>query len=299
MKFISLIFCAASILVHGLSLELNEAVCTSGIAICIGFYVTSKIFLFLFLSEKVHIVWSSTQGCPRIKSPIYMACMLVILMYTSVGVYLVWERIAYFEDLGRVCIIGLKRLGSVLLLSYDVCSNVTLLIMFLWPLHRARVRNLYLRSIALRAIYATLIMLTSSTVNIVVLTAMDGRETGWVCLVSFSGDIIVNAAVLFWATSGSSLRPAAPAGAIDGAFTPSGAFVGPVCLPTTSECTESTVVISEGDVEEVYGSEWCVSVLPMPISKPCLELSVITEQDEKDMSTMSLEELDEEYMKRE
>lgn len=136
---------------------------------------------------------------------------MMILAYTSIGLHLFKERMAYFREPDGVRMIGLKMTVSLLLLIYDmyVCSfvlaltplklfffllsrrfiNLTLLLIFLWPLLHTRVRNLYLRSITIRAVYATFLMLCSSTVNIVIFTAIGGREVGWVCLASCGADV--------------------------------------------------------------------------------------------------------------
>jgi len=286
---------ASSILSHGLGLELRQAVCTAGLGICIGFYVTSKLFLFLFFTEKVHIVWSSMKGTPRRKSPVYIFCMIMVLAYSSIGLHLIWERIAYFRESDGRCVIGLKLSGSLLVLSYDAFINVMLLLMFLYPLIRAHVRNLYLRSIALRAVYATLLMCTSTTINVVILTAMDGSEVAWVCLASCGADIIANATVLFWATSGSSLRPEGETrvkgAVVDGLFTPKGAFVGGTThsssdapsFASSTTCGSSIHSSSAGDVDPYSIRLDCMSVFPVNASRPISDsLSVIMEVDENE-----------------
>lgn len=56
--------------------------------------------------------------------------------------------------------------------------------------------------------------LTTSTVNITVLTIMKGRQLGWLCLSSCGTDAIFNAAVLFWVTLGSSQSSVSGSGAV-------------------------------------------------------------------------------------
>ena len=41
----------AGVLIHGAGMETNNVSCTAGIAVCIAFYVSSKVFIWLFLSE--------------------------------------------------------------------------------------------------------------------------------------------------------------------------------------------------------------------------------------------------------
>ena len=101
--------------------------------------------------------------------------------------------------------------------------NVIMTGLFLWPLVRSRLLNLYLRRVARRAVIASVLTLLASFVNILILTFLHGRELGWLCLTSCGSDVskrglrvtpklmveqvVANAGVLFWVTSGSSLRP--------------------------------------------------------------------------------------------
>ncbi|TCD62027.1 hypothetical protein EIP91_007545 [Steccherinum ochraceum] len=276
-----------SILVHGLGLELNLAVCTAAVFSCIGFYATSKLFIFLYLAEKVHIVWSPTQSKSRIKSPVYILCMVMVMAYISIGLHCIWERTAYLRDDDGVCMIGLRTVGSLLLLSFDIFINVVLLLMFLYPLIRARVRSIYLRKIAWRAVIATFLMLGSSAANLSILTVLDGREVGWVCLASCGADVVVNASVLFWATCGSSLRvqphsrEGARAAAVDGSFNQNGVFVGRACMESssssTSTSTSSTATIHP--LDDLSQSPELDSLPVLFMRTPALP--VILEEDEE------------------
>ncbi|GAB1522884.1 hypothetical protein RhiTH_006009 [Rhizoctonia solani] len=53
---------------------------------------------------------------------------------------------------------------------------------------------------AMRTLVAAFAALTTSTINIAVLTIMHGQQLGWVCLGSCGADVTVNALVLFWVT---------------------------------------------------------------------------------------------------
>ncbi|KAI0072501.1 hypothetical protein K474DRAFT_1604995, partial [Panus rudis PR-1116 ss-1] len=191
------------ILVHGTGMETSHTNCAMGIFSCIAFYATSKMFIWLFLAEKVHVVWSSPEGTPRFKSIPYILCVFLVMAYSAIGIHLCYERLAYFDEDGS-CVIGLKPVGSILLLSYDIFINLILTGLFLWPLVRARIQNLYLRKVARRAVLASIFTLIASMVNVLSLTLVHGRELGWICLASCGLDVIANATVLFWVTSGSS-----------------------------------------------------------------------------------------------
>ena len=61
--------------------------------------------------------------------------------------------------------------------------------MFLAPIIRAKLANPRIRVVAMRTLAASLIGLTVSTVNMAVLTALNGKELGWVCLTSCATDV--------------------------------------------------------------------------------------------------------------
>ncbi|GJJ06494.1 hypothetical protein Clacol_000686 [Clathrus columnatus] len=81
------------------------------------------------------------------------------------------------------CIIGLKSFA-----------------MFLWPLQQAHFRDVRLRKIASRTSWAALVALTTSSINIAVLTIEHGVELGWICLASCGLDVTINALVIFAVT---------------------------------------------------------------------------------------------------
>ncbi|OBZ70952.1 hypothetical protein A0H81_09116 [Grifola frondosa] len=180
-------------------MELNPIVCSLGMLSCIVFYTTSKILIYLFLIEKVQVVWSPAPRTARLTSPIYLACLSVVVMYVGVGILLVFGKISYFRGDGS-CVIGLQRYASLTLLIYDLFINVLLTSLFLWPLYSARFRNAHIRRVAIRTVWAAMVALTTSCINILVLTLMHGQQLAWVCLGSCGTDVVVNALVLFWAS---------------------------------------------------------------------------------------------------
>ncbi|KAJ7289525.1 hypothetical protein C8J57DRAFT_1213856 [Mycena rebaudengoi] len=192
---------SAGLVVFGIGLQAGQAACTAGIFLCIVFYATSKIFIYLFLTEKVHIVWSNGR---RLRSPVYLTCVVTLCLYSVVAVVLILGRIAHFRQGDGACIIGVKPVASITLLSYDLFINVFLTTLFLWPLWRlpSISSSNGLRSVATRTLVTSLASLTTSTVNIVILTLLKGNELGWLCLASCGTDVIFNAAAMFWVTAG-------------------------------------------------------------------------------------------------
>ncbi|KDN37517.1 hypothetical protein RSAG8_10116, partial [Rhizoctonia solani AG-8 WAC10335] len=215
---------STGILITGVGMSSSFINCSLGIYACILLYAGSKILIYFFLIEKVHVVWGGTHQ-PRLHSKVYWGCLLTLAPY---GVSLGWDtptpvalqsilgvpahlgtirsyrdsddhRVAYFRD-NRSCVIGLRNYASLSLLVYDLYINIFLTGMFLWPLFRSRLSNPKLKRMAMRTLVAAFAALTTSTINITVLTIMQGQQLGWVCLGSCGTDVLVNALVLFWVT---------------------------------------------------------------------------------------------------
>ena len=67
--------------------------------------------------------------------------------------------------------------------------NACLTGLFLWPVMRSSFRNTRVYRLAMRTLWSALIALTTSCVNILILTLMHGRQLGWVCLGSCGTDV--------------------------------------------------------------------------------------------------------------
>lgn len=76
-----------------------------------------------------------------------------------------------------------------LLIGQNSLVNAFLTGMFLWPVTRSSFRNNRVRRLAVRTLWSALIALTTSCVNILILTLMHGRQLGWVCLGSCGTDV--------------------------------------------------------------------------------------------------------------
>ncbi|PPQ95208.1 hypothetical protein CVT26_014899 [Gymnopilus dilepis] len=204
----------SGILVFGIGLEYSMAVCTIASYLCPVFYSTSKFFVYAFLAEKVHIVWSPTVGIRRFESPVYLVCMVTVSLYCIVMTLMLGGPIHEAEANGA-CVIGLKPLASIPILVYDIYINIFLTTMFLYPLLRSKVMSTGIRRLANRTFIAAILGLTTSTVNIVVLIILHGRELGWVNLGACAGDIILNGVAIFWVSGSKSKEPQSSSGAAE------------------------------------------------------------------------------------
>ncbi|KAL7923049.1 hypothetical protein ACQKWADRAFT_291086 [Trichoderma austrokoningii] len=197
---------ATAVLQHSLGVNSGSRICEAEIILCLACYVTTKvIFIYLFLVEKAYIIRGVRK--PRLKSTMYVVNSLSMLtIYIGVVVLNFFYRIARMSN--GECIIGMKKVSMIFLISYDVLVNVYLTIMFLMPLKRlysysnmARTQaHIRLQTVAFRTFCGTVGTLISSIANLSVLMALNG-EPGWMCLMCCNCDILFSVIIIQWVTS--------------------------------------------------------------------------------------------------
>jgi hypothetical protein len=188
----------AGVLVNGVGMSLSNLACQLGILLCIIFYALSKVLIYLFLIERVHVVWPN-KGTTRWSSTAYRVCLAGVMIYGAIFALMIFGRISYIKE-DRQCVIGLEKPASLSLLLYDLLLNVFLTAMFLFPLQQNHSLNPKLKIVARRTLAAATMALLTSAVNIAVLTILHGQEYGWVCLASCGTDTVLNAMVIVWVT---------------------------------------------------------------------------------------------------
>ncbi|KAJ4481988.1 hypothetical protein J3R30DRAFT_3234324, partial [Lentinula aciculospora] len=181
------------LLVFGISLEYNDPTCKAAAHLCAVLYGSSKIFMCLFLAEKVHIVWSPDGRC-RLSSLPYKICLVSLGLYALPAVALLSSRRFYFPQSDGVCVFSLEHHATNYIVAYDVYVTILFTALFLWPLLKPLRRNPFIRQVA----FASIIALTTSTTNGIFFVFLKGHELGWVCVIACSVDVIVNSVVLFW-----------------------------------------------------------------------------------------------------
>ncbi|CAE7231597.1 unnamed protein product [Rhizoctonia solani] len=228
----------AGILIHGVGMATSFNACEAGIYLCIWLYAISKVLIYAFLIEKVRVVWDIVAQ-PRLTSPVYLMCLFVVVPFCGVPILMVVGRIAFFREDTMACVIGLKPFSSLALLVYDLCMNIFLNAMFLWPLLRSKLINPRLRAVARRTLVAAAAALATSIINIAILTAME-HQLGWVCLGSCGTDVTLNAMVIFWVT----LPMTDPAGSHSGRAAQSSSYIKPSSIPQSPAPIHSPILFT-------------------------------------------------------
>ncbi|KAF9645371.1 hypothetical protein BDM02DRAFT_587825 [Thelephora ganbajun] len=190
----------SGILLLGFGLERNHVSCSVGVFLCIIFYGSSKFFIYAFLSERIYVVWRSPYHSRRFQCKAYIVCIITLLGFCGVAAALFYGRISHIDESKRTCYIGLKQPVSITLLTYDFFVNALFTGLLLWPAMRSSFQKAQVRDLAARTLWPALVALTTSCVNILVLTLMYGREPGWVCFGSCGTDVTINALAIYWVT---------------------------------------------------------------------------------------------------
>jgi len=191
-----------AIISQGVGLNNSLTVCSVAVELCLVFYMTTKVMLYLFLVERARIVRGTRK--PRTKDRLYLFNFFGMLIpYGIVIVLNLLYRFALINNKG-MCIIGIKLIAIIPLVSFDVIVNVYLTILFLvplWGLYSFRNKlNLALRRTALHAFIGSCVTLTSSVANLLTIMILKG-EPGYICLMCCNADILFSVLVLHWMTS--------------------------------------------------------------------------------------------------
>ncbi|CAE6425879.1 unnamed protein product [Rhizoctonia solani] len=189
----------SGVLLYGAPHRHGPKRCSVGILLCLLLYNSSKGLVYLFLIERVRVVWNPSG--PRWCSPVYILCVLLLLPLFGVLSGVMIPRAVHYVHNGY-CVLGINRISSVFLLTYDICVNLFLTGMFVVPLIRSTIRSTWLKTVAIRSSVASVMALITTSTNIAVSYVLDGKEAIWVCLGGCATDLVINAIILYWAIQG-------------------------------------------------------------------------------------------------
>ncbi|KAF7732781.1 hypothetical protein EC973_000055 [Apophysomyces ossiformis] len=186
----------------------NIVSCTLGMLACDFFYAGSKIAIYAWLIERVHLV--TAVKTTRLKTCQYKFHIVLLCPYVIIFVLMLSFRNIYLETDGK-CTIGLQPIASVPLLIYDFIFNLYLTWLFMRPLmnvgrnSRTDWKRSRLYRLARRTLVASIVCLMISFFNVLGVVITDGHQRGLVCLTLCTVDVTVNVVTVHWVTtSGSS-----------------------------------------------------------------------------------------------
>lgn len=216
---------AVDVLQHGNKLT-NPGPCTASIFVCISLYCVSKAAIYLFLTERAHVV----RGGSRREDKLYWVNLSLIL-----GIVVLWVLCHVFRVAVRTperCIISIGRDVDIPFIIYDFFINIFLTVQFLIPLissssFRTKVKRFVSRargeengqsqsfetqfpqeaekqiySLAKRTFIGGLFCTLVTIANGIQVALMFGKEDAWLCLTTCSGDVVLNCIILHFITNG-------------------------------------------------------------------------------------------------
>ncbi|KAI0688223.1 hypothetical protein BC835DRAFT_327876 [Cytidiella melzeri] len=194
---------------QGIGIYPTTSACAVALYSSVALYSTSKFFVYVFLVERVHVVWDPTRFKPRRKSPVYLACMAMVFAYMGVTGYVFTDL--RFDISESECYMKIQREGAIAFMVVDVVLTIVLTSLFIWSLRKHAHSSPRLRRVAIRSATVVLITLPTSCINIVLLLLHHTIEHGWAFILCWELDLLINAFALFWVTSGSGVTPATSA----------------------------------------------------------------------------------------
>ncbi|KAL0578560.1 hypothetical protein V5O48_003410 [Marasmius crinis-equi] len=206
----------SAVLLFGVVLETNLNACMAATNMCIIFYGSTKVIIYVFLGrspppfltatnvvlslfrvERVHLVWSPTASSGgRLRSKVWLLCMGLNVGYIVILVLMFVGIVHYWDEHGR-CIIGLKPFADYALRHHHYSQRSfplpTRNLQFSQPeaedfgdahYHRVYYCSHYIQP------------------NCLYLALVNGRELGFVCFGTCGIDLTINSLTMFFVTGG-------------------------------------------------------------------------------------------------
>ncbi|KAG2198744.1 hypothetical protein INT47_005429 [Mucor saturninus] len=192
-------FAATSVIVVSTNNN-NMVSCTIGMLACDFFYAGSKVVCYAWLIERVHLV--TAVKTTRLRTGQYKFHLVLLCPYIIIFVLMLCFRNIYLAPDGT-CIIGLQDIASIPLLIF----NLYLTWLFMRPLTSIgqntrtdwKVSRLY--KLARRTLVASIVCLSVSFVNLLLVVLTHGHQRGLVCLSMCTVDVTVNVVTVHWVTT--------------------------------------------------------------------------------------------------
>jgi hypothetical protein len=198
MLTLSLLFIASAIVMIPLQSFDNELNCDISIWACIFLYTTNKIFLYIYLIEKSHIInCALSKFEKRAESKLYKSNMISLSLWSVVLVLMIMYRKSSVNDDGE-CHIGLTSVASVSLLVFDTLYRIYLMALFVWPLWRYANESAVVMTMAKKNLFGAVLSLLCSFLNLLSVVFANGHEQGHMCLLYCMLDVFVNVVIMNW-----------------------------------------------------------------------------------------------------
>ncbi|TPX48043.1 hypothetical protein SeLEV6574_g02275 [Synchytrium endobioticum] len=191
--------------------DMDDWACRGVHVFCVIAYAGSKVVMYLFLIEKLHIV---TSFRTRFEDRLWKTNMLLVVPFIGIAILGFIFAGHDFSDADTMethpgsCLITYGHIFTIPLLSYDSFFSLYLTMYFVisvmgfsWVGDCNINRNEKYMELAKRNLYGSVIAMTSTLSNCLEL-AIHEHQSGTLCLLLCSSDTVVNALCLWYITSG-------------------------------------------------------------------------------------------------
>lgn len=177
----------------------NVTACSISIFACLFLYAGTKLMLYMFLIEKVHMVnCAFNKFTKRYDSFVYkINIFLLMIPYLGILILMIIYRIALIDDDGN-CRIGLHEPSSYPLLIYDTIYRIYLMSLFLYPIYGSLTDSPKIMAMAKKNLFGTMISTLFSFGNILSIILAHGMQHSFTCLFYCVIDVFANVMIMNW-----------------------------------------------------------------------------------------------------
>jgi uncharacterized membrane protein (DUF485 family) len=218
---VAILFISSStILQYGFGLN-DDTYCKTAILLCLVFYLSAKVFMYMFLAERARLMRLPLVN--RKRDFVWLANMVMIVIgFGIIAVLSFMYLVSRVSPADSQCRIGLQLGITVALLTYDMFINVWLTGLFIKLTSKYTTRFFpecisrrftvlnqnvrrhsttipdgakgvdapvlntnasgHLAKLARKTVAGSAVMMSSTVINLAVLLRFRGEEPGWVCL---------------------------------------------------------------------------------------------------------------------
>jgi hypothetical protein len=171
--------------------------CRTAIWSFIWLYFSSSLFVYLFLIEKAHIVHCAFFSFEkRSVSKLYKSNIGILSLYMVILIVVILNRNSELQ--GNICHIGIKEVGAISFLLFDVTYRIYLSSLFFYPMIKFANESTIVMDLTWKNMIGTFISTIFSFLNIFFIYMGGGSQPGHICLFMCTMDVFVNVVIMNW-----------------------------------------------------------------------------------------------------
>lgn len=199
----ALLFASSALYVLELLSVQSTNRCHNSIYLCLVFYLGQKVFAYVYLIERMHVLSLKTHR----EDKVFWASSAIVLMgFGTIAGLAFAHPVTSISTIDNICRIGLPLMVTVPLLSFDIIVNFSLTVAFVYrafwfaqikgalglasytfqalpfaPKRHGGDDEELLKISAAKALLGTIAIILPTVANLVVLFKVNGHERVWLC----------------------------------------------------------------------------------------------------------------------